>query len=172
MFRLIQVIYETEPSKSKLYMVLEFIPETLGQYILRCRPISPYVVRVPIPIIKSFVYQLLKIEEYLISRAVIHRDLKPSNILVTSDGRIKLCDFGLAKRFELPMCDMTPRIGTLWYRAPEILFGDRRYTVAAEMWAIGCIMAEVAEGHPLFRNSSEIGQLFDIFNALGTPTPK
>lgn len=40
----------------------------------------------------------------------------------------------------------------------------------AEMWAIGCIMAEIAEGRPLFRNSSEVGQIFDIFNVLGTPT--
>lgn len=121
-------------------------------------------------IAKTFVYQLLKIEEYLISKAVIHRDLKPSNILVTVDGKIKLCDFGLAKRFELPMAEMTPRVGTLWYRAPEILLGGKHYTVAAEMWAIGCITAEMAEGKPLFRNSTEIGQIFDIFNALGTPT--
>jgi serine/threonine protein kinase len=122
-------------------------------------------------LIKSFVYQLLRIEEYLISKTVIHRDLKPSNILITTEGRIKLCDFGLAKKFEMPMNEMTPRIGTLWYRAPEILLGTRQYSVTAEMWSIGCIMAEIAEGRPLFRKSTEIGQIFEIFNILGTPSP-
>lgn len=81
-----------------------------------------------------------------------------------------MCDFGLAKKFEMPLKEMTPGVGTLWYRAPEILLGSRGYWMTAEMWAIGCIMAEMCEGRPLFRQGSEIGQLFEMFSALGTPT--
>lgn len=59
---------------------------------------------------------------------------------------------------------------TLWYRPPEILMGVRGYSSAVDIWSVGCIFAEMAQGKPLFTGISEIDQLFQIFSKLSTPT--
>lgn len=101
----------------------------------------------------------------------MHRDLKPSNLLVDQKGQhIKLADFGLARTFGLPLKSYTHEVVTLWYRAPEILLGQKVYSTAVDMWSIGCIFFEMAHKRPLFYGDSEIGQIFKIFKILGTPT--
>ena len=60
--------------------------------------------------------------------------------------------------------------GTRWYRAPELLFGARKYTGAIDMWAVGCIFAELMLRTPYFPGTSDLDQLGKIFAALGTPT--
>lgn len=59
---------------------------------------------------------------------------------------------------------------TLWYRAPEILLGCKKYACAVDTWSIGAIFAEMATGKPIFPGDSEIDELFRIFRLLGTPT--
>lgn len=61
---------------------------------------------------------------------------------------------------------------TLWYRAPEVLLGVKRYTSAVDMWSLGCIFAELSNRKPLYSGDSEVDQLFRIFQVQGTPTPK
>ena len=58
---------------------------------------------------------------------------------------------------------------TLWYRAPEILLGQKKYTTAVDIWSVGCIFAEMAQRRPLFAGDCEIDQIFRIFKVLGTP---
>ena len=58
---------------------------------------------------------------------------------------------------------------TLWYRAPEILLGQKQYTTAVDIWSVGCIFAEMAQRRPLFAGDCEIDQIFKIFRVLGTP---
>lgn len=60
----------------------------------------------------------------------IFRDLKVSNLLMTDEGCVKIADFGLARKFGNPCNNMTPRVVTLWYRAPELLFGSKNYDTA------------------------------------------
>ena len=100
---------------------------------------------------------------------IIHRDLKPQNLLISKDLKLKLADFGLSRMFNLPMGKMTHEIITLWYRPPEVLLGLEEYTTKVDSWSAGCIMAEMFLDKPLFAGDSEIGQIFKIFQVLGTP---
>ena len=77
----------------------------------------------------------------------------------------KLADFALSSSGRR---DLTQEVVTLWYRAPELLLGGS-YDQAVDVWSLGCIFAEMALGKPLFRGDSEVGQLFSIFQTLGTP---
>lgn len=65
-----------------------------------------------------------------------------------------LADFGLARTFSIPGKNMTLRVVTLWYRAPEILFGSKTHTTAIDMWAVGCILGELLCKFPDYINSS------------------
>ena len=101
----------------------------------------------------------------------MHRDLKPENILIRKDKVLKLCDFGLARTFSLPIGTLTHEVMTLWYRAPEILLRSKRYNSAVDIWAAGCIMAELMSLSPLFPGTNEEDELYKICSILGSPTP-
>ena len=98
--------------------------------------------------------------------------MKPGHLLVDGKtGDLKLADFGLARDFSFPSGSaMTPRVVTRWYRAPELLFGARLYTGAVDIWAAGCIFAELMLRTPFLPGDSDLNQLSTIFRALGTPT--
>jgi cell cycle related kinase len=102
---------------------------------------------------------------------LMHRDLKPANLLLSKEGVLKLGDFGLARVWEEGNRDATysHEVATRWYRAPELLFGARKYGPAMDMWAVGCIWAELYMGWPLFPGENDIDQLLVVHTALGTP---
>ena len=106
---------------------------------------------------------------YLHSNYIIHRDLKVSNLLLTDKGCLKIADFGLARTIGVPSKPLTPRVVTLWYRGPELLFGATVYSMALDMWAVGCIFCELLSNKPLFPGKSETNQIELIVNLLGTP---
>lgn len=97
----------------------------------------------------------------------MHRDIKPENILVSPNGVIKLCDFGFARFFTGPNESCTDYVATRWYRAPELLVGDTHYGKAIDIWAVGCLFAEMVTGDPLFPGESDIDQLYKIIKMLG-----
>lgn len=99
-------------------------------------------------------YQLIKGVDYCHSKRIIHRDLKPQNILVTQDQILKIADFGLARVYSLPIKTLTHEIETLWYRAPEILLGQKEYSLGVDVWAVGCIFVELIDKKALFRGDS------------------
>lgn len=88
-------------------------------------------------------YQLLQGIAYCHSHLVLHRDLKPQNLLLDQEGHIKIADFGLARAFTVPFRAYTHEVVTLWYRAPELLLGSRFYSMAVDLWSLGCIFAEM-----------------------------
>ena len=104
---------------------------------------------------------------------VVHRDLKPENLLLFEGGTvIKIADFGLSRMVssDNPSRDLTNEVITLWYRPPEILLGTRRYSSAVDVWSIALTIAEMIKSEPIFRGTSEIDQMFRIFNVLSTPS--
>ena len=147
----------------KIILIFEFVDQDLKMYIDKNKGIKD------VNIIKSFVYQILKGLYHCHINRIIHRDLKPQNLLITNDLKLKLADFGLSRMFSLPMGKMTHEIITLWYRPPEVLLGYDNYTTKVDSWSIGCIMAEMIVEKPLFMGDCEIGQLFKIFQIMGTP---
>nr|XP_056718871.1 cyclin-dependent kinase 10 [Euleptes europaea] len=119
--------------------------------------------------VKCIILQVLKGLQYLHDNFIIHRDLKVSNLLMTDKGCVKTADFGLARAYQVPLKPMTPKVVTLWYRAPELLLGTTTQTTAIDMWAVGCILAELLAHKPLLPGSSEIQQIDMIVQLLGTP---
>lgn len=86
----------------------------------------------------------------------------------------QVCDFGLARLYggSSPARPYTPTVVTLWYRAPELLLGAKRYGPPIDTWSMGCIMAELLQGRPLFRGEGEVEQLNKLVDMLGTPTAR
>ena len=84
--------------------------------------------------VKYMMHQLLSAMAHVHERWFIHRDIKTSNVLVHKTGRIALCDFGLARKYEDPARKMTQMVVTLWYRSPELLFGESVYGPEIDMW--------------------------------------
>merc|ERR1712194_38831 len=119
---------------------------------------------------RSFLYQLLRGIAYCHQHRVLHRDLKPQNLLINKDGALKLADFGLARGFGIPVRSYTHEVVTLWYRAPDVLMGSRKYSTPVDIWSVGCIFAEMVNGRPLFPGSGDDDQLQKIFKILGTPS--
>jgi len=149
--------------RSQLYLVFPFLQNDLKKHLdYNKKQLSSTT-------IKSYIHQLFLGLEYCHRNRILHRDLKPQNILVSEDGELKLADFGLARTYTLPNRAWTHEVITLWYRPPEILLGCEVYGVEVDIWSLGCIFAELCNGHPLFHGDSQICQIMHIFKILGTP---
>lgn len=119
---------------------------------------------------KCLYKQLFAGVEYLHQRWIMHRDIKTTNILLNNSGILKLCDFGLARYYGDPIRAYTHRVISLWYRPPELLMGQKKYTVAVDNWSAGCVFAEVILRKPIFPGQVELNQLQLIYEVTGTPT--
>jgi serine/threonine protein kinase len=178
---LLEVIFDQE----SVYIVMDHCGMNLSEYIARCRSsaldsllgLSARLSKlgapvVPIQMIRDIFAQTLSAVAFVHSQLVIHRDLKPQNIFVNFINEriiVKIGDFGLSKAVSFPIAPETLNVASLWYRAPEVLL-QSGYDVGIDLWSLGCILAELAQGAPLFLESSEFGLLMKIFQTLGTPT--
>lgn len=104
---------------------------------------------------------------------VLHRDFKPNNLLIGRDGALKLADFGASRCYgdasDFPG-NFTTQVFARWYRAPELLFGAKQYGPGVDLWAAGCVFAELMIRKPFLPADSDLKQLSLIFEALGTPS--
>ncbi|CAK5080671.1 unnamed protein product [Meloidogyne enterolobii] len=157
--RLREVIRENDI----LYFVFEFMQENLYELM---KERDRYF---PENSIRNIIYQVLQGLSYMHRNGFFHRDMKPENIMCNGTELIKVADFGLAReiRSRPPFTDY---VSTRWYRAPEILLRSTFYNSPIDLWALGCIMAELYMLRPLFPGTSELDQIFKIINVLGTPT--
>lgn len=120
-----------------------------------------------------FIYQTLRALKAMHSANVLHRDLKPSNLLLNANCDLKVCDFGLARSAASQEDNsgfMTEYVATRWYRAPEIMLTFKEYTKAIDVWSVGCILAEMLSGKPLFPGKDCKWQQSTI-STISTRTP-
>ncbi|XP_037068133.1 LOW QUALITY PROTEIN: cyclin-dependent kinase-like 2, partial [Pollicipes pollicipes] len=148
--------------RRRLCLVLEFVESTVLD-LLEAKEeggLEPAAVR-------SYIFQLLRGLEFCHTQNIIHRDIKPENVLISNLGVVKLCDFGFARPLAGPGENCTDYVATRWYRAPELLVGDTRYGREVDVWAAGCLFAEMLTGDPLFPGDSDIDQLYLIIQTTG-----
>jgi serine/threonine protein kinase len=164
----------TSTATGNVYMVFEFCDHDLTGLLEDGVSMSDAQV-------KYYLKSILGAVEHIHRQKVIHRDIKGANVLISNRGAVKVADFGLARLAINEKLDLTNRVVTLWYRAPELLLGAVHYDGAIDMWSVGCLFAELlARNHPksfphgasaLFPgNVSELDQLTKIYEVCGTPT--
>ena len=120
--------------------------------------------------VRSLMEQLLRGLAVLHAGWVVHRDVKPGNVLVQRSGELRLADFGLARGVASPQRrPLTAQVVTRWYRAPELLWGARHYGPGVDLWAAGCVLAELLLRAPLLPGDSDVEQLGRIHRLLGAP---
>jgi len=146
-----------------IFMVMEFCDHDFGALLkIKKQPFA-------LSELKCLMQQLLSGLSYMHANWMLHRDLKPSNLLLNSKGILKICDFGMARRYGSPIEPYTPNCCTLWYQSPEMLMGVKTYTTAVDCWSVGVIMAQLVLGRPLFKGGTAFAQLKEILKILGTP---
>ncbi|GAB1867957.1 Serine/threonine-protein kinase ICK [Camponotus japonicus] len=145
-----------------LYFVFEYMKENLYQLMKDRDKLFPE------PVIRNMIYQVLQGLAFMHKHGFFHRDMKPENLLCMGPELVKIADFGLAReiRSRPPYTDY---VSTRWYRAPEVLLHSTTYNSPIDIWAVGCIMAELYTFRPLFPGKSEIDEIFKICSVIGTP---
>lgn len=134
--------------------------------------------------VKRLMLQLLEAIRFMHSNYILHRDLKLSNLLYNHRGELRVADFGLARRVggeyvneikssgaveDFSESCLTPKVVSLWYRPPELLFASEYYDQGVDNWGAGCIMGELLRGKPLMDGRNEMDQLQKMFDLLGPP---
>eukprot|EP01135_Chromosphaera_perkinsii_P004890 Nk52_evm10s303 gene=Nk52_evmTU10s303 len=157
-------LFDVFPQGAGFVLVFEFMYSDLAHVTRQAKvPLSEAQ-------IKSYMLMLLKGVEYCHANSIMHRDLKPANLLISPTGHLKLADFGLARVFSTENDPQySHQVATRWYRAPELLYGARKYDQGVDLWAVGCIFAELLNNSPLFPGENDIDQLYCVLKVLGTP---
>lgn len=157
-------------NEPKLNMVLEFLSDTLHRVIKHYNAQHKTMEQ---SYVKLYLYQLLRGLAFVHGRGIVHCDIKPQNLLLEGKThKLKLCDFGTARRMDLKKDDPAnrPYVCSRYYRAPELILGSVTYTTSIDLWSSGCVFGEMILGQPLFTGKDGINQLVEIIKVLGTPS--
>ena len=153
-------------SNDSVYVVMEYAESDVKRLLTGHRQLFT------VSVVKRLMHQLLTAVHHLHSRFLLHRDIKTSNLLYTNTPtpHLLLADFGLARPYSNPPTPLTPTVVTLWYRAPELLFGQVEYGPEVDVWSCGCVMAELLTGHPLLPGRGDMEQIGNIIQVMGSPS--
>ena len=97
----------------------------------------------------EIIYQIAEVMKYIHSKKIIHRDLKPTNILIGSDGRVKICDFGISKIMTIEEQTMTRGVGSQKFMAPEIINEEEHYDEKVDVYSFGVVVFFILSGGEL-----------------------
>ena len=151
-------------------LVFEFVTLNLETFIETYKKKKQHI---PIEQIKLIAKQMLLGLDYCHKKNIVHRDLKPENVLLTDEGNVKLCDFGSSKCIEEKKgITSTPYTVSRYYRAPELILGKIDYNSKIDIFATGCILAELFMLTPLFPGKTEGLEIFEHICLLGNPGKK
>ncbi|MGZ4293837.1 MAG: protein kinase domain-containing protein [Solirubrobacteraceae bacterium] len=142
-------VYESGGWTCDPYLVMEYVAgRSLKSLIREAAPLVPARA-------VDLTAQLLSAVRYIHARGILHRDLKPDNAIVTTDGQLKLTDFGIAHRHVGDITQTGVIIGTVQYLSPEQIEGERA-SVASDLYSIGVTLYELLTGQVPF-NGDTIG---------------
>ncbi|XP_074334717.1 cell division control protein 2 homolog A-like [Apium graveolens] len=155
---------KVHPCEGSLCLIMEYVGDNLSAYIQNEGILDANFAKV-------WLKELLLAVDFLHERDLIHCDLKPKNILIDPGLKLKVAGFGSVRRiFDDTMLSS---VNTVAFKAPELLLGSNGYGKPIDIWAIGCIFAEMVEGKRLFGSEdvldTEISILYEIFRKIGTP---
>ncbi|XP_055701503.1 homeodomain-interacting protein kinase 2 isoform X2 [Phlebotomus papatasi] len=158
--------FECFQHKNHTCLVFEMLEQNLYDF-LKHNKFSPLPLKYIRPILQQVLTALLKLKQL----GLIHADLKPENIMlvdpVRQPYRVKVIDFGSASHVSKTVCNTY--LQSRYYRAPEIILG-LPFCEAIDMWSLGCVVAELFLGWPLYPGSSEYDQIRYISQTQGLPT--
>ena len=166
--KLLDAFYsENNDGKVIQNLVFEFATDNLENFIDVHHKKKKHI---PIEQIRQITQQMLLGLNYCHKKNIVHRDLKPENVLLTDDGNVKLCDFGSSKCIdEKKGITSTPYTVSRYYRAPELILGKLDYNSKIDIFATGCIIAELFMLTPLFPGKTEGLEIFEHICLLGNP---
>jgi len=167
-------IYEVGEAGADLYIAMEYIE---GRPLDRLIPPEG----LPADELSRYATQIIEGIQHAHERDIIHRDLKASNVVITPEGRVKILDFGLAKRLagsELKQMTMSQVsltgegfiAGTLPYLAPELLHGNSA-DARSDIWALGVILYLMASGRLPFEGKTGFALTSSILRDTPAPLP-
>ena len=159
--KLKEIIFEKK--NGKLSLVFEYMETDLYELMKKRSPN-----RLTEDEIKDITYQMLLGLFHMHKYGFFHRDMKPENLLLTGK-KVKIADFGLAREIR-SIPPFTEYVSTRYYRAPECILRSQNYNSPVDIWAVGCIMAEMyMHPMPLFYGASEKEVFIKICTTLGSP---
>jgi len=159
--------YDHIPTSSHSYIVMEFIENGSLEKIIKRHGLLPE------SLVNVYISQVLNGLEYLHRQGVIHRDIKAANLLISTDGSIKLADFGVATKVSDLSSDNPDDAfaGTPYWMAPEVI-QMQGISTACDVWSLGCTIIELLTGTPPYFGLAPAAALYKIVQEDHPPIPQ
>ncbi|CAD8068573.1 unnamed protein product [Paramecium primaurelia] len=155
---------------SQLIILMEYCEEGDLQYHIKKRKQGKQIQYFPEKMILNWFIQQLFALQFIHSKKILHRDIKTSNIFLTSNGTVKLGDFGVSKVLESTIDQASTVAGTPYYMSPEVC-ENKPYTFKSDVWALGCVLHELCTFKHAFDAKNILSLVTKILNGQTETLP-